>query len=282
VLATALAVATASPRDTTPTAVEATRLHGRVTNFHGNPLADARVTVVEISRSALTDQEGGYVITALPAGTYTTTFALIGYGPQTRRVTLDAADKVLDVTLNESLVELPPIQVTASPNATSALTSPQPVDVLGGARLAADHTANLGQTLDRVPGVTAWTTGAGIGKPVIRGLTSSNVLILANGQRTDTQQWADEHSPNIETSDAERQDSRRLWQQQHQSRRHHHGAGGEWWLRCPGSTGGEERRQYPDTGRCALQHRLLHRGRQYRCRLQVRLGIAAGDLYPPL
>ena len=28
--------------------------------------------------------------------------------------------------------------------------------------------------------------------------------MLANGQRTDTQQWGDEHSPNIETSDAER------------------------------------------------------------------------------
>ncbi len=137
------------------------------------------------------------------AGTYTVTFALLGYGAADAR---DARrkDKVLDVTLNESLVELPPLQVTASPNATTALTSPQPVAVLGGARLAADHTANLGQTLDKVPGVTAWTTGAGIGKPVIRGLTASNVLILANGQRTDTQQWGDEHSPNIETSDAER------------------------------------------------------------------------------
>ena len=78
----------------------------------------------------------------------------------------------LNVTLNESLVELPPLQVTASPNGSSALTSPQPVSVLSGARLQADHTANLGETIDKIPGVSAWTTGAGIGKPVIRGLSA--------------------------------------------------------------------------------------------------------------
>ena len=87
---------------------------------------------------------------------------------------------------------------------STALTSPQPVAVLGGASSRPITRPTSGQTIDKIPGVTAWTTGAGIGKPVIRGLSANNVLVLANGQRTDTQQWADEHSPNIETSDAER------------------------------------------------------------------------------
>ena len=179
-------------------------LHGKVTDFHGNPLSGVRITVVEFSRVAQTDADGNYAISSLPSGTWNVTFALLGFGPQSRRVTLGADDIALNITMNESLVELPPLQVTATPNASTALTSPQPVSVLSGARLQADRTANLGETLDRVPGVTAWTTGAGIGKPVIRGLSSNNVLILANGQRTDTQQWADEHSPNLETSNAER------------------------------------------------------------------------------
>ncbi len=202
----AAAVASAALPDTaasTPVP-DAARLHGKVTDFHGNPLAGVRVTVAEFSRLVLTDQEGNYALVNLPSGTYNVTFALLGFGPQSRRVALGTDDLTLNITLNESLVELPPLQVTASPNASTALTSPQPVSVLGGAKLEADHTANLGQTIDKIPGVTAWTTGAGIGKPVIRGLSANNVLVLANGQRTDTQQWADEHSPNIETSDAER------------------------------------------------------------------------------
>ena len=185
-------------------ALASASVHGKVTDFHGNPLANVRVTVVEFSRLVLTDQEGNYALTGLPSSTLNVTFALLGFGPQARRIVLGADALTLNVTLNESLVELPPVQVTASPNASSALTSPQPVSVLSGPRLQADHTANLGETIDKIPGVSAWTTGAGIGKPVIRGLSASNVLILSNGQRTDTQQWADEHSPNIETSSAER------------------------------------------------------------------------------
>ncbi len=203
-LAAVVASAAAPAPGAFPAEAHAGRLHGRVTDFHGNPLAGVRITVVEFSRIAQTDNDGNYSLSNLPSGTWNVTFALLGFGPQSRRVMLGADDITLDITLNESLVELPPLQVTATPNASTALSSPQPVSVLSGARLQADRTANLGETLDKIPGVTAWTTGAGIGKPVIRGLSANNVLILANGQRTDTQQWGDEHSPNLETSNAER------------------------------------------------------------------------------
>ena len=55
-----------------------------------------------------------------------------------------------------------------------------------------------------MPGVRSLSTGTGIGKPVIRGLTSNRVLVVADGQRLETQQWGDEHSPNVDTGDAER------------------------------------------------------------------------------
>ena len=38
----------------------------------------------------------------------------------------------------------------------------------------------------------------------IRGLSSNRVLVLDDGQRLETQQWGDEHSPNVETATAER------------------------------------------------------------------------------
>ncbi|MEZ4455872.1 MAG: TonB-dependent receptor plug domain-containing protein [Gemmatimonadales bacterium] len=37
-----------------------------------------------------------------------------------------------------------------------------------------------------------------------QGLTSNRVLVLDNGQRLETQQWGDEHAPNVETATAER------------------------------------------------------------------------------
>src|SRR5687768_7462059 len=95
------------------------RLSGRVTDTTGTPLAQVRVTVIETHRSAITDLEGRYVVPDLPAGTYSMSFALVGYAPQVRRVTLRDTDVTLDLTLKPTAVELPELQVTASAAATT-------------------------------------------------------------------------------------------------------------------------------------------------------------------
>ncbi|GBD31202.1 putative TonB-dependent receptor [bacterium HR33] len=64
--------------------------------------------------------------------------------------------------------------------------------------------ATLAAALERIPGVHNWSTGMGIGKPVVRGLKSNQVLVLADGQRLETQQWGDEHGSNAEFAHAER------------------------------------------------------------------------------
>jgi iron complex outermembrane receptor protein len=167
-------------------------------------LLQARVTVPEASRSTTTDVEGHYVIGDLPSGTYSVSYSAIGYAPQVHRVTLAARDITLDVVLKPSLVELPDLQVTAAPLATTSLTSPQPVGVLSGSDLEASRSASLGETVSALPGVRSFSTGSGVGKPVIRGLSSNRVLVLADGERVESQQWGDEHGPQVEAAEAER------------------------------------------------------------------------------
>jgi iron complex outermembrane receptor protein len=197
-----LAVALAStPAPILPTG---RALSGQVTDTAGTPLPQARVTVLEVSRTITTDIEGHYRFASLPGGSYSVSFSAIGFAPQVRRVTLDSGDVVLDVALKRSLVELPALQVTASAMATTALASPQPVSVLGGTDLQDRRAASLGETVSALPGVHSFSTGSGIGKPVIRGLSSNRVLVLSDGQRVESQQWGDEHGPQIETGDADR------------------------------------------------------------------------------
>ena len=179
-------------------------LWGRVSDPSGNGLYQARVTVLETNRTATTDLEGRYAVTNLPGGTYSVSFSAIGYAPVIARVTLGDDDVTLDVELKPSLVELPDLQVTAAPVATTSLTSPQPVSVLGGSDLQSSRSATLGETVSALPGVRSLSTGAGIGKPVIRGLSSNRVLVLADGERVESQQWGDEHGPQIEAADADR------------------------------------------------------------------------------
>lgn len=180
------------------------RLSGMVTDRDGTPLADARISITEAKRFTTANEEGRYEFAGLASGTYTVSYALVGFGPQLRRVVIADHDMVVNVTLEPSLIELPELQATATPNATSSLESPQPVSVLSGEELHAAQSSSLGATLDGMAGVHNYSTGVGIGKPVIRGLTSNRVLVLDNGQRLETQQWGDEHGPNVETATAER------------------------------------------------------------------------------
>lgn len=179
-------------------------LSGRVVDTTGTPLAQARVTVLEANRSTVTDLEGRYSLPGLPSGTYGVSFALVGYAPQVHRVTVRDTEVTLDVTLRPTLIELPEVQVTATPLATTSLTSPQPTSVLSGEDVQNNRAASLGETISSLPGVHSFSTGSGIGKPVIRGLSSNRVLVFSDGQRLETAQWGDEHGPQIEGGEAER------------------------------------------------------------------------------
>lgn len=97
-----------------------------------------------------------------------------------------------------------PVQVTATLNATRVLDAPQPVAVVGGAELRRSQGAAVGDALETLPGVRSLSMTTGIGKPVIRGLTHNRIVTLDNGQRSETQQWGHDHSPNVETANAER------------------------------------------------------------------------------
>lgn len=100
--------------------------------------------------------------------------------------------------------ELPTVVVTATRDSISQLASPLPTGVLNSAQLRRDHGVSLSQTISRLPGVRSLSTGEQIGKPVIRGLTGSRVLVLDDGLRMEDYSWSDEVGPSIDARLAER------------------------------------------------------------------------------
>ena len=63
---------------------------------------------------------------------------------------------------------------------------------------------NLGSLLEKLPGVSNAAFGAGVGRPVIRGMSGSRVKILQNGTDTsDLSAMSSDHSPMAEPSAGE-------------------------------------------------------------------------------
>ncbi len=56
----------------------------------------------------------------------------------------------------------------------------------------------LGEAISNIPGVYQSTTGVGISKPVIRGLSGSRVVTYLNGLRIENQQWGGDHGMGVD------------------------------------------------------------------------------------
>lgn len=72
------------------------------------------------------------------------------------------------------------------------------VSSLTGRSLDESRGESLGKMLKRIAGVTTYSTGSSISKPVIHGLHSNRIMILNNGIRQEGQQWGSEHAPEID------------------------------------------------------------------------------------
>jgi iron complex outermembrane receptor protein len=184
--------------------VDLSSITGRVTGLDGKPISQAVVQLVEARRSTRTDDDGRYVVAQVPRGTYTLVISTIGYRPEVRSVTVADADVTLDTSLKPSIIELDAVQVSASAEATSAMNSPQPVAVASQEDLLKSRPNTLGDALAGLAGVHNNSSGASTGKPVIRGLTNTRVLVVDDGQRLEHNQWGDDHFSSVEPANASR------------------------------------------------------------------------------
>ncbi|CAN5242379.1 TonB-dependent receptor [soil metagenome] len=199
-LSTATSVIAQSPvaQSTGPGAVS-----GSVAAPDSTPLPQVRVQILELGRATYSDVRGIYIFRSVPLGSYTVAFSRLGLTPLVKRLAV-SGDVNLDVVLQPALLELAAVQAVATGAEGSVFASPQPTSVLEGTSLRASHGSSVGDALEGLAGVRSMSMSPGIGKPVIRGLSSNRVVVVDDGQRLETQQWGADHGPNTETLGASR------------------------------------------------------------------------------
>ena len=178
-------------------------LSGRVTDSDGAPVPAATVLISELHRVATTGADGGFGLAGLPPGEYTVIVRHVGFAPFAREVAV-RGPTTLTVTLRRTPVWVEPVTITATGAPIAALGSPLSTAALSADGLRREQSVSLAHSLSRLPGVNALSTGAQIGKPVIRGLAGARVLVLANGNRLEDYSWSDEDGPSVDTRLAQR------------------------------------------------------------------------------
>ena len=94
--------------------------------------------------------------------------------------------------------------VTGSAFVTDNKRTSVPVSQIDKLQIALSSSDNLIKALAQTPGVSAVSTGNGISKPVIRGLSYNRVVVVNEGVRQEGQQWGDEHGIEVDQFSADK------------------------------------------------------------------------------
>lgn len=99
----------------------------------------------------------------------------------------------MDISSNE----METVVVSGGHNSTQHATAVK-IDVLKLDRQMCLSTPTFAQSLTKIPGVDMISKGGGVSKPVIRGLSMNDILVLNNGVRFENYQYSSHHPLGID------------------------------------------------------------------------------------
>lgn len=180
-------------------------IKGLVLNTENEPLVSANIILPNLERGATTNNQGEFIITQIPAGTYQVAVKFIGYKSETQHVKVNAGETSrIQFKLRQSVIESEPVVITGSPIAIDPLNSPQDITSISGREKIRLQSTSLGKTIESIPGIYNMSAGSVSGKPIIRGQTGERIRILSDGVAQEYQQYGERHAPNIDPFNAER------------------------------------------------------------------------------
>ncbi|MDR7131909.1 iron complex outermembrane receptor protein [Algoriphagus sp. 4150] len=171
-------------------------IRGKIIHLENNePIDAAYVWVIEAGEGAVSDQNGNFTIKNLCRGTYTLTIQYLGHKDVRDTVKLESGTFSKTYRLEDEALELGGVEIHGHRDAVQTTTA---VSALYGENLLESRGENLGESLKRISGVSTFSTGNSIAKPVIHGMHSNRIMIMNNGIRLEGQQWGAEHAPEID------------------------------------------------------------------------------------
>lgn len=167
-------------------------------------LPGALITIPDLKISVVSNSNGKFQFNNIPEkGKFLVEIRYIGY--KTLIETIDFSSRMpLVFELYPSIIETKEVVITGTAFSSDNRKNSTSVSAVNKDQLINRPSGNLIDAIAKVPGVSQVTTGAGISKPVIRGLSYNRVVTLVDGAKQEGQQWGDEHGMEVDQYSAER------------------------------------------------------------------------------
>lgn len=157
------------------------------------PIPYATLQFIDLNTGVICDENGKFYFTGDLPQNITIKISAVGY-----ETLLTKFDKDLSETtfyLHHSHIELEEFVVTT--NGSLQRNSIVNVEKRSIEELSTIQNNDLGEAIANIPSVYNLSTGSGISKPVIRGMSGMRVVTYLNGLRIENQQWGGDHGLGI-------------------------------------------------------------------------------------
>lgn len=167
----------------------------------GKGIPAATVYIPQLEIGTMTNFDGIFELKDVPAGNYQLVISSLGYATKTLQQRFPIEEQLV-IQLEPSAIEMEAV-IVSTPFHQLQSENVVRVEHETIESLSKAGAVTLAEGISLIPGVETITTGSGIGKPVIRGLSSNRVLVYAQGVRLENQQYGDEHGLGVSSSGVE-------------------------------------------------------------------------------
>ncbi len=173
------------------------KITGKITDQDNLPLIGASIFVHDMNKGTVSNSNGTYALSSLPNGKIKIQFSTLGYTNRIETVELNGESLELNISLRQIAIEMEEIVVSGGYNSTQHENVVK-IEILKLDPLKITNTPNFTEILTKVPGVDMISKGSGVSKPVIRGLSMNDILVLNNGVRFENYQYSSHHPLGID------------------------------------------------------------------------------------
>lgn len=166
------------------------KISGTISDQGGEALVGATIYIPDLNKGTVSNSEGRFELANLPNGKLRIQFSYLGYTNRIETVHFQNSDIELNIVLNETAIEAEEIVVSSGYNSTQHENAVK-IDILKLNSAEQIATPNFTEALTAIPGVDMISKGNGISKPVIRGLSMNDILVLNNGVRFENYQYSE-------------------------------------------------------------------------------------------
>ena len=184
------------------TAMAQNTIKGTVTDENQSPVLGADIYIEQLHIGTTSDESGLFELNNIPNGTHKLSISFVGFNTENIELNISSEEKILEIALSPSVFHMDEVILSAPFNKLQS-ENVMKIESKSIETLKKAGAPTLMQGISNIPGVSEITTGTGIGKPVIRGLSGNRVLVYTQGVRLENQQFGSEHGLGMNDSGIE-------------------------------------------------------------------------------